>query len=332
MCDASETRTVLQVGDVAGVAASLSRGLREHSTWRTCDIDVPQPSGDGKVKHLADLPSRGLRTRRLVRVAADGCSPDLIHVHWARFAPFIRKTSTPLVFHAHGSDVRGRAASMSGRLVRGALARADAVLVSTPDLLGDVGAAARYLPNPIDTERFRPTDVASKGGDTRPTVLLFAQLIEAKGARTLLAAALQIRQALPDVRLVAFEGGTYDREAERSGLELLARQRPDDLAAILGGVDVVIGQQFLGALGLSELEAMSAGAPVLAFLEPGLYEGEVPVISTAGPEQIASECLRLLEDRAAAASLGERARQFVVEKHAIPVVVDQLVSIYEELL
>lgn len=332
MGGANEGRTVLQVGDVAGVAASLSRGLREHSAWHVCNVDLPQPSGDGKLQHLIDLPSRGLRARHLVRVAAKERSPDLVHVHWARFAPFIQSSKTPLVFHAHGSDVRGRAGTVSGRLVRRALARADAVLVSTPDLLADVDEGALYLPNPIDTAHFRPLDLASSNADGRPTVLLFARLIDTKGARTLLAAADQIKRARPDLRLVAFDGGTYDAEAASLGLELLPRQTRAELAALLGGVDVVIGQQHLGSLGLSELEAMSTGKPVLAFLEPGLYKSQVPVISTSGPEQVACECLRLLDDHAAASALGERAREYVVAHHDTSVVAGQLVSLYEGLL
>lgn len=324
-------REVLQVGDVAGVATTLTEGLREHTRWHVQAIDLSQPSGGGRIRRSLEMPSRGIRARRTVRSAVRQHRPDVVHVHWARFAPFIGSTGRPTVIHAHGSDVRGRSASIPGRIVQRSLDRADAVLVSTPDLIEDVGARARYLPNPVDTRCFAPS-VQSLRRDDRPTVLLFSRLIDVKGARSLLDSARLIFARVPGVRVVGLRGGTYDAEASTLGVEMISRQTKIELTQLLASVDVVVGQLRLGSLGLSELESMSCGKPVVAFVRPGLYPAHIPIISASTAEQVAHECSRLLADEPAAGLLGRQARSYVIEHHDTAVVVQQLIDIYEELL
>ena len=76
-------------------------------------------------------------------------SYDVIHIHslW-KIAPLIRK---PTVLHFHGSELRSMnplALAMIKRL-------SAKLLVSTPDLL-NLLPNAEWLPNPVDTELFRP--------------------------------------------------------------------------------------------------------------------------------------------------------------------------------
>ena len=327
------SRSVLQVGDVAGVAATLAHGLRQYTAWSVDEVALPPPMANGKFSKALEIPRRGLEARHLVRAAVKSHDPSVLHVHWARYAPFIATHPCPTIVHAHGSDVRGRAGSVSGRVVLRALGRARAVLVSTPDLLEDVGSNATYLPNPIDTNVFAPAATAKAAPtNDRPTVFLFSQLIDVKGAKTLLAAARLMKASSPDLRIIALSGGTYDNEARDCGIEMLPRQTRVQLAALLAGVDVVVGQLILGSLGLSELEAMACAKPVVAYVREGLYARDVPVSSARTAEQVAHECARLIADAAHARTLGERAREYVLEKHDTEVVVAQLASIYEGLL
>lgn len=326
-------RSVLQVGDIAGVAATLAHGLRQYTAWSVDEVALPPPTADGKFAKALEIPKRGLDARRLVRSAVKAQQPSLLHVHWARYAPFIGAQPCPTIIHAHGSDVRGRAGSVSGRVVLRALGRARAVLVSTPDLLDDVGPNATYLPNPIDTNVFAPADTAKLAPtNERPTVFVFSQLIEVKGAKTLLAAARLMKAQAPDLRIIALSGGTYDNEARDCGIEMLPRQTRVQLAALLAQVDVVVGQLILGSLGLSELEAMACAKPVVAYVREGLYVRDVPVVSARTAEQVAQECASLIADAACARTLGQRARDYVLETHDTEVVVAQLASIYEGLL
>ena len=317
MPEGSKQLEVLQVGDVAGVALTLTEGLREHTDWSVRQIDLPQPTGGGKIHRTLEVPSRGIRARRAIRAAVVQRTPSVVHVHWARFA--------------HGSDVRGRSNTIAGRIVRRSLSRADAVLVSTPDLIDEVGVACQYLPNPIDTRRFAPSTEGSRR-NSRSTVLLFSQLIDIKGAATLLASARLILAGRGDVRVIALSGGTHDAEAAEAGVQMISRQTKSQLADLLAKVDVVVGQMRLGSLGLSELEAMSCGRPVVTFLRPGLYPRDVPVISAGSAEEVAHECLWLLADEQSSTMIGSRARSYILEHHESGVVARRLARIYEGLL
>jgi len=328
---ASEHREVLQVGDIAGVASTLTSGLREHTNWSVRQVELPQTTGGGRIRRALEIPSRGLGARRATRSAVAQHPPDILHIHWARFAPFVGSTGCRTVIHAHGSDVRGSSHSIGGRIVTRALGRADTVLVSTPDLIEEIDVECRYLPNPVDTRCFAPNaDIARRDGGA--TVLLFSQLVNIKGAAMLLASARSILASSKDIRVMALPGGTYDAEAAELGVQLLPRRSRSQLAELLAEVDVVVGQLRIGSLGLSELESMSCAKPVVTFLRPGLYSSEVPVVSASSAEQVADECLRMLADEQASRLLGARARSYIMQHHEEGVVARQLACIYEELL
>ena len=84
---------------------------------------------------------------------ARGC--DVVHVHgaydWLKHLRAALPRSTFLVIHHHGDQLRSAFSSD----VRAAEACADLSLVSTPDLSA-YGEHRTHLPNPVDTEVFRP--------------------------------------------------------------------------------------------------------------------------------------------------------------------------------
>lgn len=95
---------------------------------------------------------------------------DIVHGHYALTKPVIeayrraKKYGKPFVMHCHGSDVRRITAqgakdlSFKHSLVSNRLRKkADAVILSTPDLLK--WSTGLYLANPVDLEMFKPTDV-----------------------------------------------------------------------------------------------------------------------------------------------------------------------------
>lgn len=77
---------------------------------------------------------------------------DVLHVHYDDFLLLpldLRFRDISLVMHYHGSDIRGRWDEKEKFW-----SRADAVLVSTRDLLEGAPSRAVYLPNPVETEFF----------------------------------------------------------------------------------------------------------------------------------------------------------------------------------
>ena len=82
-------------------------------------------------------------------------STDLVHVHSLdRVVPWLRGLySKPVVMHYHGTDIEGRWREKEGRW-----RKANYIAVSTPNLLEGAPPNAVHLPNPVDTELFRPME------------------------------------------------------------------------------------------------------------------------------------------------------------------------------
>lgn len=329
-------RTVLQVGDIADVSAGLAAALAGHTEWRSTQVAVAEVRRHSRLARLVDLPYRAGRTRLRVSAAVAAQRPAVVHLHWARYAPFVSTRGVPLVVHVHGSDVRGRRASVAGRLVGRALSKAAAVLVSTPDLLAESEGLSRYLPNPIDIDLFAPSAPAEPGSAAevagRPLVLLFARLNPIKGADRLVAAASAIRANDSAIRIATIGGGALDDAAVRAGVELLPPMSRLDIAHLVRSADVVVGQQLLGILSLSELEAMACARPVVVPLRNDLYGPDVPVVDAADADAIAERCLELVADPVRRTEIGRAARDFVVDRHAPGVIGRALAKVYEEVV
>jgi len=84
-------------------------------------------------------------------------SADVVHVHSLdRIVPWLRRLywGKPLVMHYHGTDIEGRWEEKESRWKQ-----ADAIVCSTPNLLEGAPPSAVHIPNPVDTDIFRPLEV-----------------------------------------------------------------------------------------------------------------------------------------------------------------------------
>jgi glycosyltransferase involved in cell wall biosynthesis len=205
---------------------------------------------------------------------------------------------------------------------------ADLVLASTPDLLAELPPGSVHLPNPIDVDLFTPVD----GGAEGDGILVFARLNDVKGAPTIIEAVRRLRVEHPDVGIRAFAGGSYDAEAGRAGVTLL---QPGDRACVLRelrAASVVIGQQRLGQLGLSELEAMACARAVVVRLDVDATDDPPPVARVDGVDTIVDACATLLADPDGRRALGAAARRFVVERHGSETIAQRLDKLYRGVL
>ncbi len=329
----------LQLGDVAGVGADLRRGLEASTHWHVMEVPTSQVALDRKLMRLARLPERTVGT--LVRVAAMSrrVKPNLIHLHGARWAPFVLPTSSaPLVVHAHGTDVRGQSETRTGQVVYKTLERAALVIASTPDTLVDLPDHARFLPNPVDIETFTPgpdldpTGEGAGSDESQQTIVVFSRLSDVKGAARIVDAVARIK-AVSDARIVGFSGGEFTEDAVRAGVEMLEPLDRAGIVKLLRSADVVIGQQRLRALGRSECEAMACGRPVVTDIRPDDHRGveaDAPVAPSSSASELAHSVLTLLEDPARRHELGVAGRRYVEERHALPQIASTLASWYDE--
>jgi glycosyltransferase involved in cell wall biosynthesis len=244
--------------------------------------------------------------------------PDLVHVHWAPNGLAAALSGLPYVLHAHGDDVRDRRGPYR-LFTKWLLKRAHLVLYSTPDLQGAVDGV--WLPNPVSQVSGQTPQTAS--------VLMASRAESSKGREVAVAAASRLTGSLSVDALIG-----PDVVGQRN-IRAVPEMSHDRFRTALAEYSVVWGQFKLGALGLTELEAMSAGRVVVCWVSDEVaeaYGGRIPVISTRDPDTIARETRRLLLDSGARAELGSAARAFVEAWHGPSHIGKRLAELYWSLV
>jgi glycosyltransferase involved in cell wall biosynthesis len=180
--------------------------------------------------------------------------------------------------------------------------------------------------NAVDAGRFDAPGAGSPpeiGADGRPLVLSVARLDEQKGHSVLLAAAVEIPEA---VFLMAGDGPLrteLEDEAKRLGVADRAKflGNREDIPALLAASDVFVLPSLYEGSSLAVLEAMASRRAVVSSAIPGtdelIEDGETGMLVPPGDSAaLAAALRRLLSDAKLRESLGERARDGVAVRFA----------------
>lgn len=222
---------------------------------------------------------------------------------------------------------------------------------------------ARFLPCaiPIDTARFHPLSSADRArvrarlGLPTDSLVVFQPARQDwtcpehpgsnhKGNDRLLRGFARFwREQREEVWFVGITKGQDVALSQRLAKQLgiadrtrwIPQQNKAGLRDCLGACDIVADQFTYGFYGISTLEAMAVGKPVLVYLEPeGLRRFGVeppPVVSVRTEEEICAALCRLAEDRHGAEAIGAQAREWTIRHHGWEPVVDRYVALYREL-
>ncbi|MFT3715486.1 MAG: glycosyltransferase family 4 protein [Gordonia sp. (in: high G+C Gram-positive bacteria)] len=319
-------------------------------TWKGCDeYDAAAPYRVVRHPTTLMLPTAGVarRAARLVR------EHDIETVWFGAAAPLAvlgptlrRAGARRIVASTHGHEVGWSMLPGSRQVLRVIGETADVITFVSrytrsrfASAFGPRGAL-EYLPCGVDVDRFAPDRLAREdlrdryGLGERPVVLCLSRLVPRKGQDVLIRALPQIVARIPDVHLMIVGGGPYAEKlhdlADRSGVrdhitftgsvpaaELPMHHAMADVFAMPtrtrgGGLDVE-------GLGIVFLEASASGVPVVAGDSGGAPETVVEgvtghVVNGRDVEQVASTITGLLQDRARAAAMGARGREWTVEK------------------
>jgi glycosyltransferase involved in cell wall biosynthesis len=164
-----------------------------------------------------------------------------------------------------------------------------------------------------------------------PLVLAVGRLHPQKGYDVLI-------DALPDVgdAVVAVAGdGPLASDLARRAPQVRWLGRRDDVADLYAAADVVVLPSVWEARSLTAQEALRAGRPLVATDVGGIRElvGDGAVLVPAGDARaLGSAVRRLLDDPAAAAELAARGRAVADTWPSEQDTVDQVASVYRELL
>jgi glycosyltransferase involved in cell wall biosynthesis len=300
--------------DIAPTVAPLAPGGELEDAFRAAGVRVLPPARRGRV-----MGPRGLR--RLVRAARGA---DLVHTHlwagdaWGRLAA--ARAGVPVLTTEHNTRpdagwrgwVATRMSPLSTRVACvSAAARAAAVAQG-----GDPSRLV-VVPNGIDLSRFRPLPPADPA---RPRVVFLGRLEPQKGPDLL----LEALDRLGDLPGLAAD--LYGEGRLRAALERRARTLPvpvrlpgwtADVQAALAPAAVVVVPSRWEGFGLSAVEALASGRPVVASAVDALPEvvGSTGVlVRPEDPAALAAALRRLLSDparlRALAAAGPARAARF----------------------
>jgi len=257
---------------------------------------------------------------------------DVYHAHYLLQDCYIaaRLGKKPLIGHAHGSDLRTSLKHpLWGRIVRHNLRKCDKILVSTPDFLGiakKFREDAEYLPNPVDTEIFYPKPITEHGEKKRVLIASDSNW-KVKGTDMAIRALGKIRDEV-EVSIIRY-GVDFERTlalAYSLGLHVsvLPKVPHEKLNQYYWNADVVIDRFTLGSLGVVSLEAIACGRPAIAYVSSKYPEyNSFPLKDITAENEIA-KIIKAADD-----DLWEREYAYFRARHAVNVVLERLMKIYD---
>jgi phosphatidylinositol alpha-mannosyltransferase len=273
---------------------------------------------------------------------------DVVHVHepttpsasiialWSADGPFVA------TFHTW--QVRSRAMSAAAGLLRPALEKIDARIAVSENarsmMVQHIGGEAVVIPNGLYTARFKGSPRPEWMGEDG-TISFLGRLDEPrKGLGVLLDAVPLLLAERPRLRILVAGAGQADETRRslppryRENVLFLGPIDDEDRADMLAGSDLYVAPHLGGeSFGIVLLEAMAAGAPVLASdlaaFRQVLDGGRLGELFEPGNvAELAARALRLLrrpEERERLRSAGLAA----VPRYDWSVLLPELLSVYE---
>ena len=325
---------ILHLGNVASVGYNLARGLRDKGH----DVDLFD-WGTTKIISREDAewiihPKRNLLDASDFLALKIG-KYDIIHLHTLlsdycvlQSIKHILRAGTPIKFvHAHSSVFSGTK-EMSPR-IKSAIIRfgAKTVFYSTPNIHENIDwfpQKKAFLPNPVDTKRFKPIGEIEYSN----RVLCWVKLDPTKGYEKI----FKTMKLCPDIGFDVPKIGMLYQDDEihlPDNARFISPVSHADVPELLNKYPVILEQFNYGAFGMSGLEAMACGKPVISYWKEGndkLYPEPCPVVNAREPNEIAEKIKETLANHEL---IGKKSREWVMKNHSIDVVVDKLLAEYE---
>ncbi len=323
---------------IRDLADHLIRLGHEVSVLAPADDDTPLPPYVVSAGRAVPVPYNGsvarlnfgfLSAARVRRWLQNGAF-DVIHIHEPA-SPSLGLLSCwaaqgPIVATFHTSNPRSRAMIAAYPILQPALEKISARIAVSEyarrTLVEHLGGDAVVIPNGVDVDFFARAEPRPEWQGR--TIGFIGRIDEPrKGLPVLMKALPAILAEVPDARLLVAGRGDEDEAVAtlppelRSRVEFLGMVSDEDKARLLRSVDVYVAPNTGGeSFGIILVEAMSAGAPVLASdldaFAQVLDQGEAgELFANEDADALAAAAVRLLGDPARLAELRERGSRHV---------------------
>ena len=287
---------------------------------------------------------------------------QIVHAHMARDYPLAayavrRNAGAKLIVTRH-------VLFPLNRLHKLTLARVSKVIAVSRAVARDVGAQAlvpnekiAVIHNGVDVDRiesvrsrFQRTEFLRRWDlpEDRLLVGSVGTLTPLKGYEDFLRAAASVRQSAPESFFVisgvdSSAGQTYQSTLERLIRELDLRDHVrliswmDDITELYCALNIFVSASHSESFGLAIVEAMAAGAAIIATQTEGareiIQDGETGrLVSIADAEQMAQVIISLLRDSETRQQMADAARTAVREEFSLARMVDETEALYGEVL
>jgi|WetSurMetagenome_2_1015567.scaffolds.fasta_scaffold00094_39 glycosyltransferase involved in cell wall biosynthesis len=312
-------------------------------------------------KKREEFPDFGTRFRKLCkRISfANNCMEflmeenfDIIHVHKPFEFPVMyylkaKGSKSRVVFGSHGTDFFMSDRFFFRRVVDASVTCSN---FNALEVQGRYGISPEVIYNGAETDIFRPVDPAEARRlcGLKPAgryLGTLGRLIGLKGIQVLLRAMPVVLKEYPEVVLLIVGDGPYRAELEALAEKLGIR----DNIAFAGGIDHdklpawinamdLLAQPSIGdeSFGITVVEAMSCGKPVVATASGGMPEivsdGETGFIVPKRDEKLLAErIVTLLKNKDLASSMGTKGRERVIAEFTWEKVAQRLIRVYERI-
>jgi glycosyltransferase involved in cell wall biosynthesis len=336
--------------------ADLTNGLlgRGHEVFAAVIPASPLKAEFSSVPapHLLELPLRNslnvasvLKLARIVRRN----QIEIVHAHVARDYPLAaavaRRAGAHLVLTRHVLFPLSRIHKLTLRRTSRVIAVSESVAESLRAQEIFPGEIIVCIHNGIDVDRFaKGGEAAQQNRSTLLRVGMIGHLAPIKGQADFIRAAAAVSARRDDVEfMIAGEDKSRSGENRRQLENLIdalgLRQRiklagwVDDIAKLLATFDLFVSPARSEPFGLSIVEAMAAGVPVIATRSEGAREiivnGETGrLVPIEDPESLANAIDEVLSDRELGERLSENARRVVHERFSLERMVAATEQVY----
>jgi len=234
------------------------------------------------------------------------------------------------------------------------IVRMDAVIATTPAAADQLTSYAATIPHGVDTIRFHPAPDREKawavsGFPGKIGIACVGRIRPEKGTDRFIETAIRTIARLPDtVALIIGRAkpehdvflATLKRRVAQAGLVdkilFVGEVSPEKLPELLRSLSLLVALPVYEGYGMTPLEAMASGVPVVAS-DTGYFQEFIGqnqagfVVRQGDPDQAAAKAVEILEDNTGYIGLSQRCVQRARDCFGITQEADKITAVYNDI-